>query len=833
MKRGMRFHFGLTSLLVYSSLLFSQKLPTGTFHDNRPRDYDIHHYKAELEFDFEQRLVKGTATIKLTPLRELNSFSIDAIGMRIQSVSGVAGMTFKSTPATLDLTLPQSKMPKDTMAIVINYECNPQGGIYFRRDQNNTKLFYVSTYGEGGLHANWLPIYSDVNDKFSTEMIVSVPPPYVVIANGELLDQSPRSDGSVAYHWLQKLPHSNYLISIYVGDFEKGDLAPSFGAIPLSYWVPRGRLSEGAFAFRNTTKMVEYFSNRFNYRYPWVKYDQIAVPDYAIGAMEHTGVTGHRASVLRDQSAPDDFGPPALEEIISPWSAEGTISHELAHHWFGNNLTCRNLSYIWLNESFATYLMMLWDEESVGKELLQYDLQVAKDHYFRFVRTQHMIRGLEHHNFDNANAIYNEEHTYLKGAAVLHTLRSVVGEDAYFRAMSHYLHKHEYSNVISEDLRIAFEEATGENLNWFFDDWITNGGHPNFEVSYRYLAEKKLIDLRVSQVQPIVKGQDLFKLPVKITIATPGRTWQERVWVEKENERFSIPSDEKPLMVSFDGEGDLIAEVSFNKDADELIYQARHDALPGRIWAIRELSNRFPVDDRTAAALSEIIASNAFWAVRAEAALSLGAVRTPAALKALEVALQASDYHIRKGAVLALPKFGAAIAEPQLKQVITRDAHTDVVAAAILALARANPKQNPSFITRQLGRKSWYDEITIACVRAFGVLKNAGTLATIKSYADDRYNQDVRLAALHAWSEIAPADKDLHKTLLDFTHSPVYALQQAAIGMLGSLQVDDAALRLKTIVEADADANLVVGAKEALEEIERTKSGGSDTLSTK
>lgn len=823
MKRVIRFRYVVMILFLCSSVLFSQKLPTGAFHDNRPRDYDIHHYKAELEFDFENRKVTGTITIKLTPLRELNSFSLDAIGMRIQSVSGVAGMTFKSTSTTIDLTLPQSKMPKDTMAIVINYECNPQGGIYFRRDQNNTKLFYVSTYGEGGLHANWLPIYNDVNDKFSTEMIVAVPPPYVVIANGELLDQSTRSNGKVAYHWLQKLPHPNYLISIYIGDFEKGDLAPAFGEIPLSYWVPRGRLAEGAYAFRNSTKMIEYFSRRFNYRYPWVKYDQIAVPDYAIGAMEHTGVTGHRASVLRDASAPDDFGPPALEEITSPWSAEATISHEAAHHWFGNSLTCRNLSYIWLNESFASYLMMLWDEESLGQDQLRYSVLVAKDHYFRFVRNHHMIRGLEHHNFDNTNAIYNTEHTYLKGAAVLHMLRAVLGDEPYFRALSHYLHKHEYSNVISEDLKIAIEEATGENLHWFFDDWIANGGHPNFEVSYRYLAEKKSIDLNVSQVQPIVKGQDLFKLPVKITIATPSRTWQERVWVENESARFSFSCNEKPLMVSFDGEGDLIAEVKFNKDADELIYQAKHDAVPGRIGAIRELSSHFPVDNRTAAALSEIIASNAFWAVRAEAALSLGSVRTPAAQQALEVALKANDYRIRKGAVLALPKFGVAIAEPRLKQVITKDAHTDVVAAAILALAQANPKQDPSFIARQLGRKSWYDEITIACVRAFGVLKNVSMLATIKSYSDDRYNQDVRLAALQGWADLAPADKELQKTLLDLTHSPVYALQQAAIGMLGSLQVKDATARLQAIVEADADANLSVPAREALAEIERAQ----------
>jgi aminopeptidase N len=805
--------------------LLAQKLPTGAYHSDRERNYDLIHYKAELSFDFEKKQVFGKATIRLTPLRRIEKFAFDAIHLNVKSVAvaeGSNGVSFQATDDSLIITLPQAKNPTDTFSVVVQYEGTPKSGMYFRHNPDNPQLFYVTTYGENGLLANWLPIYNDVNDKFSTEMLVTVPSPYVVISNGKLIETLTKPDGQKTFHWLQKLPHSNYLISVYVGDFEKGDLASAFGNIPLSYWVPRGWLKEGAYAFRNTPKMVEFFSTRFDYRYPWDKYDQIAVPDYAIGAMEHTGVTGHRAEVLRDQNAPLDFSP-ELDQYTSAWTVEATISHELAHHWFGDNLTCRNLSYIWLNESFASYLMMLWDEESLGKDQLLMDVQIAKDQYIRYVRSQHIIRGLEHHYFDDANTIYNTEHTYLKGAAILHTLRAVLGDEPYFRGLSHYLHKHEFSNVISNDLKIAIEEATGENLEWFFDQWITHGGHPQFEVSYRYLADRKLVDLAVKQVQPMVEGLGIFDLPVKITIATATKRWQEKVWIKNESENFLFACEEKPLMVSFDGEGDLIAEVSFPKSIEELIYQTKNTPVPGRIWAIRELAANFPTQLRAVSALSNLIAGNDFWGVRAEAALQLGTIHTPAAEQALAPALKATDYRIRKAAVLALPKFGTPSAEQKLKDAIKSDVQSDVVATAILALTRANSQTDPEFIKQQLGRKSWQDEIVVGCLRAFGELKNPALVATIKKYTSDAYNQNVVGAALNAWADCAPNDTDLHKTLIAMTQSPVYALQQSAITMLGRLSVSDAAPALKEILSQDADANLTVAARGALEGIGRVK----------
>jgi len=345
--------------------------------------------------------------------------------------------------------------------------------------------------------------------------------------------------------------------------------------------------------------------------------------------------------------------------------------------------------------------------------------------------------------------------------------------------------------------------------------------HPKFEVSYRYLADRKLVDLSVKQVQPLVKGQGIFKLPVKITIGTATKRWQEKVWIKNESENFLFPCQEKPVMVSFDGEGDLVAEINFPKSLDELIYQTKNTPVPGRIWSIRELASRYPTNPRTVRALSELISSNDFWGVRAEAALQLGTIRTAAAEQAFAPALKASDYRIRKAAVLALPKFGTATAEQKLKDLIKTDAHNDVVATAILALAHANPETDAELIKQQLARKSWMEEIVIACLRAFGEMKNPPLVTTIKKYAGDGYNQNVRDAALNAWANCMPGDKELHQTLIDLIPSQIYLLQQSSLNMIVRLQVSAAKAVLQEVLAQNADANFTVAARKALEEITR------------
>ena len=804
----------------------AQSLPEGKYHRNRERIIDIIHYKAELNFDFSNKEIAGKVTVIFIPLAKMKTVSLDAIRLKFEEVKIIKetvtrSLKFDHRNQTLNITLDRMYSPRDTLTIAIRYTAQPNAGMYFLKNYTRDGQFYIHTYGEGGLHANWLPIYNDVNDKFSTEMVVTVPSPYTVISNGKLVNVEKLENGSRTFHWKQNLPHSNYLISIYVGEFEKGDLPPAFDTIPLSYWVPVGSMKEGAYVFRNTAKMLEFFSERFNYNYPWIKYDQIAFPDYAIGAMEHTSITGHRASILRDVHAPSNFGPPDFERYHNVWTAEGTISHELAHHWFGNNLTSRNLNFLWLNESFATYCQMLWDEESLGKETLLLDRQDALDRYMDYVATEHLIRPLEYSYYDAVGEIYTTELTYLKGAVILHMLRNILGDEDFFQAWSYYLHKHEFSNVESIDFKIAIEEATGKNIDWFFDDWVYGGGYPIFEVSYTYLKDRKLIDLTVEQIQPIIEGQDLFTLPAEIIIATSKGVKRETIWLKNKKDQFLLGCSEEPLMVSFDGQGALVAEIRFNKSLDELLYEIENSELPGRIWAMREIAHRFPVHPRSLQAISNILSGQSFWGLKAEAALLLGKIRTPEAEKVIAKALKSSDYRIRKATVLALPGFRTQFAESVLKNIIKKDTHSDVVATAIVALAQTNPEGHTDVIRKQINRSSWYDEITLACLKAFEIIGDEGLVSDIRTFTDEKYHECTRIGALEAWKSCSPDDRELHELLISNAKDTQAGVQLFSIESLGSLYVTEAIPVLEKIVEESGDANYRVAAKRALVEIKR------------
>ncbi|RMF54690.1 MAG: hypothetical protein D6748_16100, partial [Calditrichaeota bacterium] len=825
-KQLFRVIFALTTFFTLT--VAAQFLPEGRYHTNRERDIDILHYKAQLELDIPDQSLRGSATITLTPLHATHRFSLDAVRLDIQGCSiriadQLQTLPFEVGDDKVFLQLPSTYHHGDTITVQIDYQAHPTAGMYFVKDPSNKNLRYVYTYGEGGLHANWLPIYNDVNDKFTSELIVTVPLPYRVISNGILVATEEVAGQKRLFHWKETKPHSNYLIVLYAGNFEKGDLPSAANGTPLHFWVPKGRLEEGAYSFRNTPEMVNFFSERFNYPYPWEKYDQIAVPDYSIGAMEHTTATGHRASVLRNpnQNPPDNFGPD-LFHYYNIWTADGTISHELAHHWFGDNLTCRNLSMIWLNESFATYCQMLWDENAHGKGIFYLDRLTALDRYLEFVKNNHLIRPLEYHQFDLVSDIYTQEITYFKGALVLHFLRYLLGDEAFFRMLSDYLHKHEFSNVDSHDFQIAIEEATGQNLDWFFDDWIYNGGYPILEVESRYIAPRKITHLVIRQVQSIVEGQDFFTLPVEVTIVTANKTITDTLWIDDREEEFFIPTPGKPQMISLDRDGVIIGEIHFPKSASDLVYQIEHDHPAGKIRALRQLLERYPYQSETARVLEKMMKGEEEWWVKAEIALRLGKLPLKLQQKLLRRALNASDYHIRKAAVLGLQSCSPELARKTLRTVISKDSHGDVVATAIIVLSKfATGKKDIDFITAQLNRPSWYEEINLACMRAFENIASPELVKIIQPYSNYPHNQFVRNAALDAWAACKPDDPQLHHLLKRFAMNENYGIVFHAIELLGDIPVVSAAETLEEIAITHGDPDVRLTAEQALVKIEK------------
>ncbi len=830
-KEDMQVRPALLFLLLGAIPTYAQQLPTGAYRPNRDRTYDIVHYKAALKIDWKAKQVSGEAFVTLRPLVSTSAIVLDAYWLKVSAVKNAAtgaDLRHTSTDASLNIDFGRGLRSTDTITVSIRYSATPTAGMYFIEPgpgTNNQPAIF--TYGEGGIHANWLPIYNDNNDKFSTEMIVTVNRPHSVISNGTLLSTKNNGDGTRTFHWYQSLPHSNYLIALFVGEYTGVPLRPAFGSIPLTAWVHTGQEKQAAEVFGRTPDMVEFFSNRFNFRFPWDKYDQISAFDYAIGAMENTGITGHNDRILRGPGQTEEFNPD-YENYATNWTAEALVSHELAHHWFGNNTTCTNLANIWINESFASYLMMLWDERRLGNEALQTHTWFALQSYLKYVNTSHVIRPLEYRYFDTRGQIYNSETTYQKGAIVLHMMRWVLGDDAFFQGLGYFQDKHKFSNVESKDLKTAIEESTGRNLQWFFEQWMWGGGHPVFEVTTNYVEALKKAEVTIDQVQPLVKGQGIFRLPVEIRIDAGGASTRQTVWVEEQSETFVFDAASSPDMVSVDGRGALVAEMRQPKTLAELIYQIGHDDLPGRLWAAQQLTAQYPSDPAVIAAFRNLLETHAPWILKAEATLQLRAIQSEEAQSLLLAQLKQSDHRIRKAAVIALGSRYTEVARNALKQVMQTDKNDDVASTALVSLAKIDGSLSLETITKYSETESWYDSKRLAGLKAIEILAathfvpQKGRFVTwVEKFAHVKYNYAVRQQALKAWAACSPGDKNFLERLTSFARNDILPVRLTAIELLGTLKASQALPALEEVVRRNGDSDIRHAAREALDAIRK------------
>lgn len=827
--RTIRFLFPL--LYVSIAVLQAQHLPGGTYRPNRERTYDIVHYKADLKVDWSKKQIIGTATIRLHPLAAASSIELDAYWLKVSEVKdNEKSLRFSSTDAILTVEMGRTLQPTDTVSITVSYTAQPTAGLYFvDAGPNTNNKPAIFTYGEGGIHSNWLPIYNENNDKFSTEMLVTVEKPFTAISNGKLLETKENANGTSTFHWYQSLPHSNYLIALFVGDYVSVPLRPAFGSIPLSVWVHAGQEEQARSVFARTPEMIEFYSQRFDFRYPWDKYDQISVFDYAIGAMENTSITGHNDRILRNSGQLEEFNPD-FENYNASFTAEAIISHELGHHWFGDNTTCRNLANIWINESFASYMMMLWDEHRLGKDYLQSQTQFALQAYLNYVAKSHIIRPLEYRHFDSRDEIYNTETTYQKGAIVLHMLRWILGDEEFFKGLGYFQNKYQFSSVESKDLLTALEESKGKNLTWFFEQWIWGGGHPVFEVHSTYVPSRNKVKVKIEQVQPIVDGQDIFTLPVEIRIDVKGKTQKHRVWIERQSEHFVFDADSAPDMVSFDGLGALVADIRFEKSPKELVYQLNNDELPGRLRAVRQLTSRHASNPATFDAIRSLLASDAHWSLKAEATMLLKDLHSNDAESLLLSQLSFKDYHVRKAAVIALGSRFTDAARAALRKTIDSDKNDDISATALVSLAKIDPTLSLDYLRSQLRRDSWYDCKRLAVLKAIEVLTSDQSVSRperfvplVRNYVDMKYNYELRQQALRSWAACTPTDVKLIDQLLSTVKIDILAVQTTAMELLGTLKDARAIPVLEEAARRSGDIDVRKAARDALEEVRRVE----------
>ena len=658
----------------------------------RSRDYDAQHYRISLTFDLDRKYFEGENRIVLTPLKdEFLKCVLDAEELVVDAVTDQRNqpLQFEQTDRHLIVHFPRAYSYGEQVTFTVRYHAtDPQYGLFFDEERPANPLMVSTVSWPENAH-HWIPCYDFPNDKVTNELIVTVARGNKVLSNGALVGVTEdENKGTVTWHWSQELPHPTYLFMLAIGPFAV--IEDSLGSLPVNYWVYEKDVQDAAWIFEKTPYMINYFNNLFQYQYPWAKYDQVTTPRQGGGA-EATSATVLGQGIIHDRRAEQDF------------SWERVVAHEIAHQWWGDLITLRTWSHTWLNESFATYCDYLYTRFDKGEDEGAFDLLGKKNQYLREAHTEY-IRPIVFDRYDRPQDNF-DSHTYPKGAAVLHMLRFIMGDEPFFRTLSHFLHKYEFQSVDTHDFMISVKEVTGQNLDWFFEQFVFRPGHPVFDVGYSWDERSNTLRLRVAQLQDTSKRVPIYTIPVIIGIVTAEGRRSEKVWLRQQEELFEFNLPKKPLMVRFDEGNYLLKEWTFDKDVDELLYQLGSDDVIGRLWAISQLE-RSVDSSRVVNGLIDRACNDAFWAVRRGAVEMLGGLRRQEDIELFRDMSRDENSRVRTSAMRALGEYSRPDLLPFYRERFSLDDSYLARAEALRAIGICGDRSQIPFLEQAMKMSS-------------------------------------------------------------------------------------------------------------------------------
>ncbi|GIV43489.1 MAG: hypothetical protein KatS3mg035_0612 [Bacteroidia bacterium] len=381
---------------------------------------------------------------------------------------------------------------------------------------------------------------------------------YTTLSNGLLISSKDNGNGTRTDHWKMSLPHAPYLFMMAIGEFAV--IKDKWRKIEVNYYVEPQYEKYAKMIFGNTPEMLEFFSKKLGVDYPWEKYSQVVVRDFVSGAMENTTATIHYGALQHDDRSHLDN------------TYEDIIAHELFHHWFGDLVTCESWANLPLNESFATYGEYLWNEYKYGKWMA--DESLENDLATYLAEASQKREPLIRYYYKSREDMF-DAHSYQKGGRVLHLLRNTIGDEAFFEALKQYLKKNAFTDVEIAELRMAFEDVTGQDLMWFFNQYFMEAGHAELAINYEYTPENKKLKVQVQQKQN-PKYTPIYRIPTKIQVSYTNQKVDFPVVLFTADTTFEFTLTQDPLNVDFDPDKVLITKPRIQKDKKYWVYQITH-----------------------------------------------------------------------------------------------------------------------------------------------------------------------------------------------------------------------------------------------------------------
>ncbi|GGG63979.1 M1 family metallopeptidase [Epilithonimonas arachidiradicis] len=665
-----------------SNVVFAQTETSGRnvpYRATHTKTTELKHTKLKVSFDYQKEQMNGEEWLTASPFfYATNELVLDAKGMLIHDVAldkngSKSPLKFDYKNDELKITLDKTYQKNQDYTVYIKYTARPNEvkqegsaaindakGLYFINAQGKDpdKPTQIWTQGETESSSAWFPTIDKSNQKTTQEIYMTVPDKYVTLSNGILKDSQKESGNMRTDHWVMDKRHSTYLFFMGVGEY--AIVKDKWRNIPVDYYIEKEYEPYAKQIYGNTPEMIEFFSKKLGYDYPWAKYAQISGRDYVSGAMENTTATLHGSDILQKPG-----------QLIDENKWEDTIAHELFHHWFGDLVTAESWSNLTVNESFANYSEYLWNEYKYGKDQADYHQMEDVNHYIH--NPGDFKKDLVRFNYASREDVFDLV-TYQKGGGILHMLRNYLGDDAFFAGMNDYLKTYEYGNAEAHQLRLSFEKVSGKDLNWFFNQWYFGSGHPKLSYTSTYEPVKKQVTVVINQSQ-----DQPFEFPLAIDVYDNGKPSRKQVWVDaKAKNTFTFDSSKTPDLININADGILVADVTETKTPEQSFLQ---------FTGSKEYKSK-------SIALSNI---------------KEDAGKNPAGIKLLAAALKDPFFRIREQALeqidLTIPE-QAKVLTVEVEKLASNDPKTLVQAAAISALAKTKNTKYGSIYEKGLNAVS-------------------------------------------------------------------------------------------------------------------------------
>ncbi|HOY05790.1 MAG TPA: M1 family aminopeptidase [Saprospiraceae bacterium] len=659
-------------------------------------EHDLIHTKIEISFDWAKKRANGTATLTLRPwFYATDQLTLDAKNFDIKSVTfdgKTEQLKYDYNNAQLTIHLGKTFTRNDEFKVKIQYTAKPDEresiggsaaitqdkGLYFINadgaDKDKPKQIW--TQGETESNSFWFPTIDKPNERCTQEMYITVEDKYKTLSNGLMLSSKKNADGTRTDYWKMDKPHAPYLFMMAIGEYAV--VKDKWRGIDVDYYVEPKYEQYARDIYPYTTEMLEFFSTRLGYAYAWPKFSQVIVRDYVSGAMENTTAVIFGEYIQKNKR----------ELLDDHMTNEKVVAHEMFHHWFGDLVTTESWSNLTLNEGFANYSEYLWLEHKHGKDEADFhEMQERQGYIFSAAGGGH---PLIHFGYEDRESMF-DAHSYNKGGAILHMLRNQIGDDAFFTGLQRYLKKNELSDVEAHELRMAFEDVTGQDLNWFFNQWFFSAGHPNLDINYGWDESTKKATVSISQIQEGEGVPHVFDLPLNVDVYdAAGKVTHQRIRVTKRNQTFTFDAPTRPALINTDVERALLAVKRDNHTPEEWAFMFRNVPQFLARWEALEALE----DDKTALGTQvfEAALKDGFYGIRQKALQHVDVTKPAVLATVAQLAEKDPEPGVKATALQLLGDSGDQQYVPLLQKSLGNEQPYSVVSAALAGLIKLDPQ---------------------------------------------------------------------------------------------------------------------------------------------